>query len=46
VRGAQQHHGQVHAEVEDLEDLGLGQRQDEDAPELGQRDATEHLQGQ
>lgn len=45
MRGAQQHDGQVHAEVEDLEDLRLGQRQDEDAPELGQRDSTEHLQG-
>ena len=43
VRGPQQHHGQVHAEVEDLEDLRLGQRQDEDASELSQRDPAEHL---
>ena len=43
VRGAQQHEGQVHAEVEDLEDLRLGHRQDEDASVLSQRDPTEHL---
>ena len=42
--GSQQHHGQVHAEVEDLEDLGLGQGQDQDAPKLGQGDPTEHLE--
>lgn len=41
--GAQQHDGQVHAEVEHLEDLRLRQGQDQDASELGQRDATEHL---
>lgn len=43
VRGPQQHHGQVHAEVEDLEDLGLGQSQDQDASKLSQSDPTEHL---
>lgn len=26
VRGPQQHYGQVHPKVEDLEDLGLGKR--------------------
>lgn len=40
----QQNDGQVHPKVEDLEDLRLGECQDEDPPELGQRDSTEHLQ--
>lgn len=34
VRGPQQHYSQVHPEVEDLKDLRLGQRQDEDTAEL------------
>lgn len=43
VRGSQQHNGQVHPEVEDLEDLGLGKGQHNDTPELRQRDPTENL---
>ena len=35
---------QVHAEVEDLEDLGLGEGEDHDAAELGQGDAGQHLE--
>lgn len=34
VSGPQQHDGQEHPKVENLEDLGLGKRQDEDASEL------------
>lgn len=34
VRGPQQHYGQVHPKIEDLKDLRLGQRQDEDTTEL------------
>lgn len=43
MSGPQQHDGQEHPKVENLEDLGLGKRQDEDASELCQRDSTEHL---
>lgn len=43
MRGSQQHDRQVHAEVEHLEDLRLGQGQDQDAAKLGQCDAAEHL---
>lgn len=34
MRGSQQHDGQVHPEVEDLEYLGGGKRQHHDASEL------------
>ena len=34
VSRPQQHYGQVHPEVEDLEDLRLGKRQDEDTSKL------------
>ena len=44
VCGADQHDAQVHTEVENLEDLGLGEGQDHDAAELGQRDAGQHLE--
>ena len=44
MRGPQQHYGQVHAEVEDLEDLRLGQGQNEDATKLGQCDPAENLE--
>lgn len=41
--GPQQHDGQIHPEVEDLEDLRLGKGQDEDSSKLCQRDPTENL---
>ena len=41
---AYEHDAQVHPEEEDLEDLGLGERQHDDAGELGQGDARENLQ--
>ena len=44
VRGADEDDAQVHPEVEDLEDLRLGERQHHDTTELGQRDARQHLQ--
>ena len=44
MRGADEDDAQVHPEVEDLEDLRLGERQHHDPPELGQRDARQHLQ--
>ena len=44
VRGADEDDAQVHPEVEDLEDLRLGERQHHDPTELGQRDARQHLQ--
>ena len=44
VRGADEDDAQVHPEVEDLEDLRLGERQHHDPPELGQRDPRQHLQ--
>ncbi len=34
VRGPQQHYGQVHPEVEDLEDLRFGKCQDKDSSKL------------
>ncbi len=43
VSGADQDDAQVHAEVEDLEDLRLGEGQHHDPSELGQGDAGEHL---
>lgn len=45
MRRADKHDAQVHAEVEDLEDLGLGERQHHDAAELGQGDPGEDLEG-
>ena len=44
VRGADEDDSQVHPEVEDLEDLRLGERQHHDPAELGQRDARQNLQ--
>ena len=41
--GADEDDAQVHPEVEDLEDLRLGERQHHDPAELGQRDAGEDL---
>ena len=41
--GADEDDAQVHPEVEDLEDLRLGERQHHDPAELGQRDAGENL---
>lgn len=43
MRCSQQNDREVHAEVEHLEDLRLGQAQDQDAAKLGQCDAAEHL---
>ncbi len=43
VSGSDQDDAQVHAEVEDLEDLRLGEGQHHDPSELGQGDAGEHL---
>lgn len=42
--GSQQHHGQVHSEVEDLEYLRLGQAEHTNTYKLCQRDSTEHLE--
>ena len=39
VGGADEDDAQVHPEVEDLEDLRLGEGQHDDPAELGQRDA-------
>ena len=44
VGGADEDDAQVHPEVEDLEDLRLGERQHHDPAELGQRDARQNLQ--
>ena len=41
--GADEDDAQVHPEVEDLEDLRLGERQHHDPAKLGQRDARENL---
>lgn len=41
MRGPNQYDSEVHAEVEDLEDLRVGERQHHDAGKLGQRDAGE-----
>lgn len=41
--GPVHNYGQVHPEVEDLEQLGLGKGQDDDSSQLCQRDATQHL---
>lgn len=40
----QQHDTKIHAEVEDLEDLGFGESQDYDPAKFRQSDSTEHLQ--
>ncbi len=39
MRSPDEHDAQIHAEVEDFEDLRLGEGQDDDAAELGQGDA-------
>jgi len=46
MRGADDHDAHVHAEVEDLEDLRVAERQHDDAAELGERDAAKHLRGE
>ncbi len=45
VGGADENNAQVHPEVEDLEDLRLGEGQDDDAAELRQRDPGKNLRG-
>lgn len=42
MRGANKHNAQVHAEVVHLEDAAFGERQYNDAAELGERDAGQH----
>lgn len=44
VEGPEEYHAEVHAEVEDTEDLRPRESQHEDPPELGQGDARENLQ--
>lgn len=41
--GPEQHDAQVHSEVEDLEDLGVGECHHYDTSELGEGDAREYL---
>lgn len=41
--GPKHHNGQVHPEVEDLEELRLGEGQDDDTAQFGQGDAAQHL---
>jgi len=43
VQCAEQHDAQVHTEVEHLEELRVREYEDEDAAELCQSDATQHL---
>ena len=45
VRCAEHDDAEVHAEVEDAEQLRLGEGEHRDAAELRQRDAAQHLQG-
>ena len=40
---ANDHHGDVHAEVVDLEELRLGEVEDKDTQELGDGDPTHNL---
>lgn len=41
--GPKDDHPEVHPEVINLEELRVGERQDDDTKGLGQRDTTEHL---
>ena len=43
VQGTKQDDAHVHAEIEDLEELWVRERQHDDATELCQRDSTQHL---
>ena len=43
MRCTEHHHTQVHAEVEDLEELRLGESENDDTAKLSERDTTEHL---
>ena len=45
MRCAEHDDAEVHAEVEDAEQLRLGEGEHRDAAELRQRDAAQHLQG-
>uniref|UniRef100_A0A1I8I4V2 PBPe domain-containing protein n=1 Tax=Macrostomum lignano TaxID=282301 RepID=A0A1I8I4V2_9PLAT len=42
VQGSEQHNAQVHAEVENFEQLGFGKTEDHNAAQLGEGDAGEH----
>lgn len=42
MSGSQQNYSQIHAEVEDLEDLGFGQGKNQDATKFRESDSTEH----
>lgn len=46
MSSAEQHDTQVHAEVEDAEDLRLAEGEDHNPDELGQRNAAEDLNTQ
>ena len=41
--GTKHHYSQVHAEVEDLEELRLGEVQHDNTKQLGQRDTAQNL---
>ncbi len=43
MQGSEHDDPQVHPEVEDLEQLGLGECEDNNSTELGQSDATQYL---
>lgn len=43
MSSANQNDSQVHAEVEDLENLRFSKGQNDDASEFGKRDARQHL---
>lgn len=42
VQGTPEQHQHVHAEVVDVEELGLGKEEDKDSKKLGDSDPTEH----
>ena len=46
MRRSKEHDPEVHPEVEDLEELRLGERQNDDTSELRQGDPTQYLQSE
>ena len=46
MRRSKEHDPEVHPEVEHLEELRLGERQNDDASQLRQGDSTQYLQSE
>lgn len=43
MSSSKQNHRQIHAEIEDLEDLGFGQGKNQNPTKFSESDSTEHL---